>query len=82
MQDTEETYVRPQMGGVSGDRSEGLGCRAEEDVVDLCFILVGDSGNLLGNGKNDVEVFGVEEFCLTILQPLGACERLTCWATP
>ena len=82
MQDTEETYVRPKVRGVSGDCSESLGCRAEEDVVDLCFILVGDSGNLLGNGKNDVEVFGVEEFCLTILQPLGACERLTCWATP
>jgi hypothetical protein len=82
MQDAEETYVRPQVRGVSGDCSKGLGCRAEENVVDHPFILVSDGGNLLGNGEDDVKVFGVEEFFLSIFQPLGACERLTCWATP
>ena len=41
-----------------------------------------DGGNLFGQGEDDVEVFSIEEFGSTVLDPLGASQRLTLWAMP
>jgi hypothetical protein len=44
--------------------------------------LVSDGGNLFRQSKDDMEVLGVEEFRLTILDPLGARQALALWAMP
>jgi hypothetical protein len=36
--------------------------------------------NLFRESKDDMEVLGVEEFGLTILDPLGPCQGLAFWA--
>jgi len=36
----------------------------------------------LPQGEDDVEIFGVERFLLTLLNPLGAGQRLALWAMP
>ena len=74
MEDTEEAYLRAEMRRVGGDGTEGFGGRAEQDVIDFGLVLVGDAGDLLRYGEDDVEIFGVEEFCLAVFQPLGAGE--------
>ena len=52
----------------------------KRNVVHHSLILVSDGGNLFRQGKDDVEVFGIEEFGLTVLDPLGACQALALWA--
>ena len=74
MEDTEEADFCPEMLGVGSDRSKGLGRGAEQDVVNDYLIVIGDGGDLLGDGEDNVEVFGIEEFRLTVFQPLGARE--------
>ena len=71
-----------QMFGIGGNSPQGFGCSPEENAVDHFLVLVGDGGNLFRQGKDHVEVFGVEKLLLTIFDPLGASERLALWAMP
>ena len=57
---------------IERDRAQGLRRRAEQDVVDLGFVLIGDDGDLVGDGEDHVEIFRIEQFSLAILHPLGA----------
>jgi hypothetical protein len=58
--------------GIGSNRAKGVRRRAEKNVIDLGFGLVGDGGDLVRNGEDNVEVLGIEQFGFTILQPLGA----------
>ena len=64
------------------DRAQGLGRRAEQDAVDDLLVLVGDGGDFLRHGEDDVEVLGAEDLAAAVLQPLGAGQRLALWAVP
>ena len=54
----------------------------KRNVVHHFFVLVGDGGNLFRQSEDDVKVFGIEEFGLTILDPLGPRQGLPLWAIP
>src|SRR5689334_7557081 len=62
------------------DDAQSLGGSTEEDAVNNCLVLVGDGGNLLRHGKDHVKVGDLQEFGLTVLDPLRPCQRLTLWA--
>ena len=61
---------------------QGFGGGPEENAVHHFLVLVSDVGNLFRHSKDDMEVLGVEEFGLPILDPLGARQRLALWAMP
>ena len=54
----------------------------EQDVVDDRFVLKGDGGELLREGKHDVEIFAVEQLGLALLEPLRARQGLALGAVP
>src|SRR5215471_7743287 len=92
---TKETDLGAQVRGVSCDRSKGLGCSAEEDIVDRRFVLIGDGGHLMWHGEDHVEIFGIERAsCETTLAcgnirlcgmiceaPASSCGRASCETT-
>jgi hypothetical protein len=41
---------------------------------------MGDGGDLLRHGEDDVEVWHCEEFGSSVLKPLGTRQRLALWA--
>ncbi len=61
---------------IGGDLAQRLRGRLEQDVVDHGLVLEGDDLDLLGHGEHHVEVGHVEQFRLTVLEPLGPCEAL------
>ena len=82
MQHGEEADARAQVLRVGGDGDQRFGGGVEQDVVDDRFVLKGDGGQLLRDGKDDVEVFAVEQLGLALLEPLGARQRLALGAVP
>jgi hypothetical protein len=64
------------------DGSQCLGSDTEEYAQDQVFILVGDGGDLVWHGKDDVKIADLQEFGLSIFDPLRTCETLTFWAVP
>jgi len=70
VQDTEEADLRAQMLGVGGDDAQRLRCGTEQDIVDPGLVLERDGGDEIGHGEHDVEIRHLEQFRLTILQPL------------
>jgi hypothetical protein len=61
---------------IGGDRTQRLRGCLEHDVADHGLVLEGDDLDLLGHGEHHVEVRHVEQFRLTVLEPLGPCETL------
>jgi len=82
VQHGQEADLRAQMLGVGGDAAQCLRRRPEQDVVDHDLVLEGDDGDLVRHGEHDVEVRHVQQFCLTVREPLGACETLALGAVP
>jgi hypothetical protein len=76
MEDREEPDLGPQVLGIRRDGAQSLAAGLEEDVVDFLLVLIRDGSNGLRHGEDHVEVLGVEELGLTVLQPLGARHRL------
>jgi hypothetical protein len=64
---------------ISGDLTQRLRRRPEQDVVNDDLVLKGDGLDLLGHREYYVEVRHVEQFRPTVLQPLSACESLALW---
>ena len=44
MKNGEEAELRTEMFGIGGDRQQGFGGGAEQDVIDRCLVVKGDSG--------------------------------------
>jgi hypothetical protein len=82
VQHGEETDFGAEMFGVGGNGAQGFRSGPKENVVHHFLVLVSDGGNLFRESKDDMEVLGVEELGLTILDPLGAGQRLALWAMP
>src|SRR5262245_41839469 len=72
-----EADLRAQMFGVRSNGAQRLCGRPEEDGIDYGLILIGDRGDLVRYGKDDVEVFDREQLRPAVLQPLGLGQRLT-----
>src|SRR5712691_699505 len=52
-----EPQLGPEMFGISGDGSQGLGGRPKQEVVQRGFVLRGNRRHVLGHREDDVEVF-------------------------
>ena len=76
VQDSEEADLGAEVFGIGGDGLQGLSSGVEENVVNHFFVLIGKVGNLIWHGEHDVEVGTVEQFSLTVLDPLCPCQRL------
>jgi len=81
VQHTQEADLRAQMVWIGGDLTQRLRRRSEQDIVDDGLVLEGDDLDLRGHREHDVEVGHVEQFGLTVREPLGARETLALWAT-
>src|SRR5712664_1384339 len=66
---------------IGGDLMHRLRRRSEKDIVADGLVLECDALDLLGHREHDVEVGHVEQFGLTVREPLGARETLALWAT-
>jgi len=80
VQHRHEANPRAEVLGIRRDSLQRLGRSTEEDAVYRPFVLQGDSGDLLGDGKDDVEVFDGEEILFSIGDPLMSGGRLALWA--
>src|SRR5208283_611287 len=82
MSHTEEADLRSQMLRIGGDPAQRLRRRTEQDIVDHGLVLERDGGDQIRHGEHDVEVGHIEQFCLTVFEPLGACETLALRTIP
>ena len=82
VEDSEESDLGSEMLRIRRDGSQCLGSHTEEDAKDQIFILVSDGGDRLWHCKDDVKIADLQEFSLSVLDPLRACETLTFWAVP
>jgi len=82
VQHGQEADLRTQMLRIGGNGAQRLRRRPEQDVVNHGLVLKGDDLDLRRNREHDVEIGHVEQFRLTVLQPLGSCETLAFWTVP
>ena len=68
------------MFGVGGDGDQRLGADLEQDVVDHRLVLIGDVGDRLGQGEDDVEIGYVQQLGLARRQPVLGSGPLALWA--
>src|SRR5580693_4191993 len=80
VQHGEEANFGAEMFGVGGNGAQGFRSGPKENVVHHFLVLISDGGNLFWESKDDMEILGVEELGLTILDPLGPCQGLAFWA--
>ena len=80
MQYPKEADLRAEVLWISGDLTQRLRGRPEQDVVDHGLVLKGDDLDLRGHGEHHMKVGYVEQFRLTVLEPFGPRETLTFWA--
>jgi hypothetical protein len=60
----DEVYLGAEVFRISGDRAQGLGAGAKQEVVNRLLVLVGDVHDRLGNGKDHMEVLNRgKQFC-------------------
>jgi hypothetical protein len=80
VQHGEEANLGAEMFWVGGNGAQGFRSGPKENVVHHFLVLISDGGNLFRESKDDMEILGVEELGLTILDPLGPCQGLAFWA--
>jgi hypothetical protein len=76
----EESDLRAQMLGVSRNGSQCLADIPEQNVVDDVLNLKDNGCDWLRHGEDHMEILGVEQLGSTIIQTLGASQRLAFWA--
>jgi hypothetical protein len=79
MEDGGGADARAEVPGVGGDREQCLGRRAEQQVVDDNLVLVGDRGDLGGQGEDDVEIADRQQIGLAGREPIPRRAALTFW---
>ena len=73
----EEADLGAEVLGIGGDGVQGFGGGAEQNAIDHFFVLIGDRGNLFRQGKDHMEILGIEKFGAAIFKPFRAGESLT-----
>jgi hypothetical protein len=76
VQDTEEADLGTQVFWIWGDRLQGLGRGLEQEIVYLASVLKAQLGNSLWERKHNMKILALQEFGLTLFQPLGRGEGL------
>ena len=76
----EKANLGAQVLGIGGDGEQGLGRGPEQDAIELSLILIGNCCNLLRKSEHNVKILSVQEFGLTVLEPLSPSKRLAFWA--
>ena len=71
--------ARAEVPGVVGDREQGFGCRAEQQVVDDRLVLVGDWRDLGGQREDHVEIADRQQIGLAGREPILRRRALTLW---
>jgi hypothetical protein len=77
----EKPDLRAEMSRVSSDGAQRLGGRLEQDLIDRAGILEGNHSDLVGNGKDDMEILRVEKLLPPSLDPFCSGEPLALGAT-
>src|SRR3979409_614563 len=80
VQPREKYDMSPQMLGIGRNGTQCLAGRPEQDVVDDVLILKSNRCDWLRHSEDHMEILGVEKLGSTIIQPLGASQRLAFWA--
>jgi hypothetical protein len=65
--------------GVGRNGAQRLCGSAEQNAVDDLLILKGNSRDRLRHSEDHMEILGIEQLGSTIIQPLGASQRLAFW---
>jgi hypothetical protein len=71
VQDAEKADLRPQVLRIRRNRLQGIGGSPKQQIVHLAFVLEGQRGQFVGQGKHDMEILALQEFGLPLLQPFG-----------
>src|SRR6516225_1372557 len=71
--------ARAEVFGIGSDREQRFGRRAEQQVVDDRLVLVGDRGDLGGQGEDDVEIADRQQIGLARREPILCRRALTFW---
>ena len=71
MEHAEEPYVRAEVFGVAGKFEQRSGTGAKEQVIKQTLVLQDESGELVGQGEDDVEVRHGQQLGGTRGQPPG-----------
>jgi hypothetical protein len=72
MKNGEEANLRSQMLGIGSYGAQGFGCGLKQNVINHLLVLVRDRGNLIRDGKDDMEILAVEKFRLSVFYPVCA----------
>ena len=73
VQDAEEADLGSEVLGVGGNLKHGLSGGAEEQIVEQPWIALTERVQLVGQGKDDVEVGHAEQILFAPCQPALAC---------
>src|ERR1700692_1724335 len=82
MEHREEADLGSEMLGVEGNLQKRLGAGPEQQVVEELLVLQHQRRELVGKGKDDVEVAACEQFFLASDEPTVTSCDLTLWAMP
>jgi hypothetical protein len=77
VENAEKADLRAQVLRICRDRLQGLGCRSEQQIVHLPFVLQAQLGEGFWQRKDDMKIFARQEFSLTFFQPRCSGQRLT-----
>jgi hypothetical protein len=69
-----EADLGSQMSGIGSDGEQGFGRGSKQDAVNDLFVLVSEGSDLFGNGEDDMEIVGRENFGCSPLDPRGPRE--------
>ncbi len=82
MEHREAPDLGSEMLGVEGNLQKGFRAGPEQQVVEELFVLQHQWRELVGQGKDHVEVFDREQFFLASREPAATSRYLTLWAVP
>jgi len=79
---TEEADLGAEMFGIASDCEEGCGTGLQQEMVQEFLVLKGERRQLMGQGKDNMDVARGEKFLTTRLQPTSTGVGLTLRAVP
>ena len=82
VKDAEESDLRAEVLGIAGSFEQRRGTAAEEQVIEQALVLEDESGELVGQGEDDMEVRHGQQLRRTRGQPPGTRVALAPGAVP
>ena len=79
-EDNEKAELCAEVLGIGGDREQGFGRRAEQQVVEHRLVLVGDWRDLGGQREDHVEIADRQQIGFAGRKPILRRRALTLWA--